>query len=1518
MNKTNPNSKKSRHLSQSGNERSIRAVPRIPYITSLLFSLGLAALLSFNWISLSSAQDAPGFIRNVRILELDRVGIQNPVGLAFSQNANAFHVLETHKPSQPPFGQTDINLITAVEKNKGSARISASITDPINAAFDNQYNRLLIYQPNSDKLIIVDANADGSLNPGSLTRFDASEFSLQDPQGMAVNPANGDLFILDSAVPQILHIEPEVNGSYEGSVIHQIGLQQIGSNNMRGLAFDPVTANLHLFNPGEGNLYEITTGGQVVGYRDLSPFNIENPQAMVFAPSADQTDDPAVYNLYLADSGSPALDEQTFNSLESDTEDLAVSSKQQDSGEILELSFNQVQAAQSASFTGLLVNTIEAWKFNPPSPDTSGITYLSNSNSLLMSDSEVNEMPIYAGANVFRTNLSGNNLSETFTTLSFSNEPTGVSVNPSNQHLFFSDDTGDRSVYELNPGPDGTYETADDVVTSFLTETFNPSSMDPEGVAFDPSQGVIFVVDGVNAEVYRVSPGANGLFDGEPPAGDDQVTNFDTAQHGITDPEGITINPFTGNLYIVGRPVDTLAELTNSGDLVQTIDISAANAVKPAGLVYAPSSQNPSEWNIYIAARGVDNNSDPNENDGEVYELTMPPSGPAPPTANDDIASTILDTPVIIDVAANDSDPNGNLDPASANTDCNPTCSETTNGTLVNNGDGTFTYTPDVSFVGEDNFVYEICDTDPQCDTAAVTITVGGATIEVRISASSDDSEERVDGNPSLTSSDLELVFDSGGDQTVGLRFNGVNIPQGANITKAYVQFQSDETNTGVTTLTIEGEDVDNASIFVDQNWDITSRPKTTAAVPWSPPDWNTRDQAGPDQQTPDISSIIQEIVDRPGWTPTNSLVIIISGTGERTAEAYDGVPAAAPLLHVEYASGGSNTTPQVTINSPLDAASFNVGDAIDFAGTANDSEEGDLTANLSWESDIDGPIGSGGSFSYSNLSSGVHTITAFVTDTGGKTGSASVGITIISNPPLQPVLVAPADGATGIPTIQDLEVIVSDPDNDELTVTFYGRPTSPASGSDFSIIVIPDTQHYTDDPANYANFSAQTQWIVDNKDSLNIKFVTHLGDIVQNGNNNGNDAEWLVADAAMGLLEDPLTTLLADGIPYGVTLGNHDYGTGGAYRSEMFNNFFGVDRFQGRAYYGGSYDPLLNDNNFELFSAEGYDFIIIHIEYDDTLDPGVLPWADNLLKTYGDRRAIAVTHALIDDGNPGPWNPQGQALYDELKDNPNLFLMLGGHHYEEGQREDVFIGNTVYSLLSDYQWRTNGGDGWLRILEFSPANNEIRVKTYSPVLDQYETDANSQFNLFYDMGVSNFQIIGTNTNVPSGSNTSTTWSGLADNTEYEWYVTVDDGFAVTTGSTWTFTTESTANTPPTAVDDSYSTDEDVILNMAAPGVLGNDSDADLDPLSAVLNTDVSNGNLILNTDGSFSYTPNANFNGSDSFTYTANDGFALSPTHRTRTSTAVTASPTQPMTVLGIRTWQRSRSRSTQSTTHP
>jgi hypothetical protein len=127
-----------------------------------------------------------------------------------------------------------------------------------------------------------------------------------------------------------------------------------------------------------------------------------------------------------------------------------------------------------------------------------------------------------------------------------------------------------------------------------------------------------------------------------------------------------------------------------------------------------------------------------------------------------------------------------------------------------------------------------------------------------------------------------------------------------------------------------------------------------------------------------------------------------------------------------------------------------------------------------------------------------------------------------------------------------------------------------------------------------------------------------------------------------------------------------------------------------------------------------------------------VLGWADTILEKYKERRAIVVGHTLLK--RDGTFTNQGRTVYKTLRDNSNLFLILCGHYSGEIYRTDTFAGNTVYTVLVDYQNRENGGNGWLRIMRFSPAENRIFLTTYSPTLDSFETDANSKFVLDYNM----------------------------------------------------------------------------------------------------------------------------------------------------------------------------------------
>ncbi|WP_192180539.1 RTX toxin [Mesorhizobium amorphae] len=268
-----------------------------------------------------------------------------------------------------------------------------------------------------------------------------------------------------------------------------------------------------------------------------------------------------------------------------------------------------------------LEHTIQTWQWSPPSPDPSDIVYISHLGTLLVADSEVDEMPaLFTGKNLFQMSPSGA-LVNTLTTISFSDEPSGVAYNPVNQHLFFADDTGTRSVYELNPGQDGLYNTSDDIVTSFKTAAFG--STDPEGIAYDTNRGVLYVADGTSQKIYTVAPGANGKFDGvASTGGDDIVTNFSARSLGTPADESIAYDPVHDVLYII-QSRDSVAIVTPTGQLLGTLDISAADAHKPAGLALAPSSDDPSQTSLYIVDRVEDNDSHPNENDGRIYEFSF-------------------------------------------------------------------------------------------------------------------------------------------------------------------------------------------------------------------------------------------------------------------------------------------------------------------------------------------------------------------------------------------------------------------------------------------------------------------------------------------------------------------------------------------------------------------------------------------------------------------------------------------------------------------------------------------------------------------------------------------------------------------------------------------------------------------------------------------------------------------------------------------------------------------------------
>lgn len=283
---------------------------------------------------------------------------------------------------------------------------------------------------------------------------------------------------------------------------------------------------------------------------------------------------------------------------------------------------------------------------------------------------------------------------------------------------------------------------------------------------------------------------------------------------------------------------------------------------------------------------------------------------------------------------------------------------------------------------------------------------------------------------------------------------------------------------------------------------------------------------------------------------------------------------------------------------------------------------------------------------------------------------------------------------------------------------TKYENWTFPAYNlENFTIIVLPDTQYYSE--GNPHIFDNQTQWIVNNIDEMNIVFVSHLGDIVDQWY---TIEQWVNANHSMSKLDDQ--------VPWGVLLGNHD----GLYTDpDNFEIYFGRGRFENESWYGGAHGDG-NKNSYQLFSAGSDDYLFLHIQYDPNDD--MLEWAGNVVDNYPSRRVIVSTHEYIDWW----WNDWHSSIGDNIYEKlvkphaDQIFLVLCGHLDYVATKKQVIDKNIVYEMISDYQEQPKGGNGWLKILEFSPLQNKIFVKTYSPYLDLFNHDPNSEFILEYNM----------------------------------------------------------------------------------------------------------------------------------------------------------------------------------------
>jgi hypothetical protein len=615
-------------------------------------------------------------------------------------------------------------------------------------------------------------------------------------------------------------------------------------------------------------------------------------------------------------------------------------------------------AAHAATVTSTPLAAMPTSTWSPPSSDPSGIAFIPG-QGLLVSDAEIEEAaftaPITHSNNLFTSDLAGNRTGGG-STIGWSNEPTGVAYvaapgSPWNGHLFVTDDDRKEVIDISSAGADGRFGTADDGSRiAFKTSPFG--NTDPEDVAFDPIRNELWIAGGLSTIVSRVNPGADNRFD---TAADNVTSNFqiphvDPDPLKVPSPEGMAWDPERQTVYILDGESQMMFEFARNGAELNRIDLTPIDMQSPGGVTIDPASSGPSRT-FYVADRGLDPNgtrpascpagSSPDceaFNDGMIHkvQVTMPAIGNRPPLANAG-GDLVADTQETVTLFGSGEDG-----------DSPPSPGPLTYQWSRVSGPGSFTLgTPNAptttatfTRAGVQTMRLTVRDGTSGAaladfDDMIVNVFAPGAprTVDVPIRVGDDDAQESIggtsDGFTDLQSGDNELGNTTGVDTTkvmTGLRFTDLPIPRNSTIDNARVQFSVDEVGSSPASYVVQGHLTGNAPPFLHGNnattgskKNISSRPPTAASVAWNNvPAWTTVRAEGPDQATPQLAPILQEIVNQGSWARGNAAVFTFinapGNTGRRTAEAKDGrIP---PYLRITYRTPLPNVAPVVDAGS--------------------------------------------------------------------------------------------------------------------------------------------------------------------------------------------------------------------------------------------------------------------------------------------------------------------------------------------------------------------------------------------------------------------------------------------------------------------------------------------------------------------------------------------------------------------------------------------------------------------------
>ena len=604
-------------------------------------------------------------------------------------------------------------------------------------------------------------------------------------------------------------------------------------------------------------------------------------------------------------------------------------------------------------------SVVDTGNLLPITKEPTGLAYDPDTNTYFISSDSGQKLFVDRPGNDNRLGTSD----DLVTTIALTNYGIGdaedVAFDWHNHHVYVSDGVN-KAFWQIQPGANGNYSNGAGSATKYDLSAFG--GQDEEGLGFDQTNNTILVGDRKGRSLIRVTEsggfietinlkGIAGLLNVSDVAVAPASDGSSRMDYYVTD-RGVDNGPVPtendGMIWEISlgggspppdqTPPSVSITAPSPGVVSGTVGVTAnatdnagGSGVKSVQFSVVDSGNNQTNlgtdtnggdgwsasWNTTGFANGsytlfataTDNANNSAVSLGvavTVNNVVQPPPDQTPPSVSltaPSVNATVSGTGVT--VSANATDELGGSGMKSVEF----FAGATSLGTDTNGGDGWSVQWNTTLFAnGPITLTAKATDNATNAATSAgvgVTVSNGGGggttTLNVPISAGNNDVEE-IAGTGKITtgSSDLDILLDGTVQQTaVGLRFDALAIPKNATITSAYVQFSANESQSASTSFLINAQDSDNAPAFTTTTHMLSTRSTIGGAVAWSAAPWAGKHQKLAAEQTPSLVSLLQSIVNRNGWSSGNAIVLIITGSGQRTADSFEqGNPA---VLHVEF-----------------------------------------------------------------------------------------------------------------------------------------------------------------------------------------------------------------------------------------------------------------------------------------------------------------------------------------------------------------------------------------------------------------------------------------------------------------------------------------------------------------------------------------------------------------------------------------------------------------------------------------